>query len=414
MTGIRVLLLALFVPMLIRLFRGKCGRLIWTDFLFIAFGIWNFVPLYVNTPAQALSYGGSVILEFTGGYLLSRVYVRDRDSFIAMIKLLLLVIVITIPFTLIENMTARSLIPEMIRKLPVIDSIRDFNNAAAGKRMGLFRAQSVFDHPIHYGFFCSTAISLAFVGLRGVVSNVSRYLATIAAGLGVFLSLSSGAILPAILQIGLILWAAMLHKIEARWNILLVLFALAYVTVDLLSNRTPITVFLSHATFSSHNAYWRMIIFDWGMKNVWAHPIFGLGLGDWVRPWYMRSGSMDNHWLLMAVRYGIPGFLLMASGFLLPLWTIAKRNFDDDRLLWQLRRAWMFTILSVALTLATVALWASVFSYLGFLFGAGMWFLSAEPASAAVENDRKDADTSPQRPTPYTRFAQSRERKRLA
>ena len=107
---------------------------------------------------------------------------------------------------------------------------------------------------------------------------------------------------------------------------------------------------MSYATFSAHTAYWRSIIFDWGMVNVWANPIFGLGLNDWVRPRYMVSGSMDNFWLVVAVRYGIPGFALLAAGYLIALWKIGRRDFDGDQLLWQFRRAWMFSFIGLTFT----------------------------------------------------------------
>ena len=252
--------------------------------------------------------------------------------------------------------------------------------------MGLERVQTVFAHPIHYGLFCGTAFSLLFVGLKGLISTTARYLGSAAIGFCVFLSLSSGALLPFILQLGLIFWAFSLNSVRQRWLILLGLFMLAYVAIDLLSNRTPIKVFMTYATFSAHNAYWRSIIFEWGMINVWANPIVGIGLNEWIRPYYMRSGSMDNFWLVNAVRYGIPGFFLLALGYLPALWKIGRRNFDTDLRLWQVRRAWIFTFVGLTLTLATVHVWTSIYSFVFFLFGAGMWFLTVKADIAGEAN----------------------------
>ncbi|NJM81626.1 MAG: O-antigen ligase family protein [Tabrizicola sp.] len=421
MTGIRMMLILMIVPMLINLLRGKYGPVIVTDILFFLFCPWAIYTLSINNPDQAISFGGSVAVEFFGGYLLARAYIRSEETFIAMAKGLFFVIFMTLPFALFESQTGRALIPETINKLPFFFSLDDFYNELAGVRLGLERAQVIFAHPIHYGLFCSTAFALALMGFKGVYSNAFRYLVSFQVALGVFLSLSSGALLPMVIQIGLIVWAVMLKQVKARWLILLGLASVAYVVVDALSNRTPMQVFMSYATFSPHNAYWRALIFEWGMKNVWANPIVGLGLNEWVRPWFMHSGSMDNFWLLNAVRYGIPGFLLMAIGYAIPFIKIAFRRIDEASLLWQLRRAWTITLFGLALSLSTVDVWGTMFSFVAFILGSGIWMLTAQPsevgaaATSEPEPERKIgwsrgqlARETADGASPYTRFSQSR------
>ena len=160
---------------------------------------------------------------------------------------------------------------------------------------------------------------------------------------------------------------------KQRWLLLLGLAILAYIAIDLLSTRTPMRVFLTYATFSAQTAYTRLYIFEWGMVNVWANPIFGLGFNDWVRPPFMGS-SVDNFWLLTAMRYGIPGFLFLAVGYFVLIWKVGRKNFDGDAIMLLLRRSWVFTLVGVCFTLATVHIWSAPFSLFGFLLGAGVWF----------------------------------------
>jgi hypothetical protein len=166
-----------------------------------------------------------------------------------------------------------------------------------------------------------------------------------------------------------------------RWLFLAALCVAAYISVDLISNRTPMHVFFSYATFSAHNAYWRGIIFEWGMVNIWLHPVFGIGFNDWLRPDFMRSGSMDNFWLVIAVRYGLTGFSLFAcayvSGFIRVL--IVPLPLE----LHSLRRAWVICFTGLTFTLCTVHIWTSIFSFVFFLFGAGLWMLN--PAGTPKE-----------------------------
>jgi hypothetical protein len=136
---------------------------------------------------------------------------------------------------------------------------------------------------------------------------------------------------------------------------------------------------------------------------------------------------MDNFWLLTTVRYGIPAFFLVGLGFAIPLWKIAWRQIDEGSLVWQFRRAWMIIMVGLVLSLCTVDVWATMFSYVAFLFGSGIWLLSVgqTPAKApgAVRRavpDRRATDSNlqgeegmpedppqqtPTRPSPYSRFA---------
>lgn len=374
LTGVRVILMVMLLPLIIKVLTGRAGRLLFTDLFMILHVLWMAVALHVNNPAQVISQIGSVGVEFLGGYLLARVYVRSREDFLAVCRGMMIMVLFTLPFALYEARTGTPLIIQTINKLPIINSLGNVN---IEPRLGLQRVQGMMTHPIHYGLFCSSAISLTMLGLAGVLPSGRRLLAVAGIMLCTFLSLSSGALLPMVMQVFLFVWAAALDRTGRPWLILLALMVVAYVAIDLLSTRTPVRVFFSYAAFSSHNAYWRGIIFDWGMKNVWANPIFGIGLNDWVRPFYMYSGSMDNFWLVMAVRYGIPGFLFIAVGYAVGLAQVGRRNFTADPELARLRRAWMFTFTGITFTLCTVHIWTTIHSFTFFLFGAGMWFITA-------------------------------------
>jgi hypothetical protein len=372
-TSLRLLMMVMLLPLTLRLLQGRYGRVILTDVLFFLHIGWALIALAVNNPTQFVQQTGSVGVEFLGGYLIGRAYVRTADDFVALCRWLVLLVLCTTPFAVFEALTGRPLIIEVLRRIQV---------AAVGivtieGRLGLERVQASFAHPIHYGLFCSVAFSLGFVALRGISSTLWRYITSAVVALSGFLALSSGALLAILLQIALISWAAVFSGFRRRWWLLVGLFVIAYIVIDIFSNRTPIRVFMSYATFSAHNAYWRSIIFEWGLKNLWGSPWFGIGLNDWVRPDFMHSGSMDNFWLVMAVRYGVPGFIFLAIGYVWSIFLVMRRNFDSDGLLAQIRRAWVFTFLGLSFTLTTVHVWTNVYSFVFFMFGSGIWLIAA-------------------------------------
>lgn len=379
MTDLRVLLMLTVLPTTVKLFAGKYGKVYPVDYLFYLHILWASVALLKNNPGLALQNVGAFSVEFLGGYALARAYIRTPAAFVALIRAVVLLIFIALPFAFYEAKTGSSLILTWLSKLPGFWTVAEVN---IEKRMGLNRVQVYFAHPIHFGLFCSSVLSLTFVAMRGILSDGARYLASMAVCVCVFLSLSSGALLAALLQMELVLWAYLMRRNEARWKILLAIFAVIYVVIDLGSNRTPLKVFMTYATFSTHNAYYRSIIFEWGMINVWANPIFGLGLRNWIRPHYMRSGSMDNFWLVMAVRYGIPGFLTIALGYADAIYRVGRRKLTPGTHVSNMRIAWMFTFIGLCFTLMTVHIWTSVYSYVFFLLGAGMWMASTSDDSA--------------------------------
>ena len=376
MTTLRLFLLVMIVPLMIRLLRGVYGKIFLTDILFIAHILWATLALAVNNPDQVVQQVGSVGMEFLGGYVMGRAYIRTPEAFAALCRTLVVLVLLTIPFAVHEALTGRPLIIEFLRKLPGMTSVAIVTIEG---RMGLERVQASFAHPIHYGLFCSVAFSLAFVALKDQSSTARRYFTSVLIAGSGFLALSSGALLAIILQLFLIAWAGLFATVKQRWWLLIALFALAYVVIDIFSNRTPIRVFMSYATFSAHNAYWRSIIFEWGMKSVWIHPLFGIGLHDWVRPSFMHSGSMDNFWLVMAVRYGIPGFVPLVLGYIITTAKVMRRDFSADPTLTLFRRAWVFTFLGLSFTLTTVHVWTNIYSFVFFMFGAGVWLITAMP-----------------------------------
>ena len=398
MMPMRVLLLVMVVPLAINLFSGKYGKILAVDILFFVHMAWATIAIGINNPNRVIENVGSNVVEFLGGYLVARAYIRTPDQFQKLAIALLVMNVLLLPFSIPEALNGVAVIPKFVTDMG-ITSVKQVTYAP---RMGLQRVQNAFAHPIHYGLFCSVCFSFVLIGLKDRISLFWRVIGTGIVSVGIFLSLSSGALLSGFLQIGLLSWSYFLRKTKRKWQILLGLFVLMYIAIDLLSNRSPSKVMMSYATFSAQTAFYRAIINDYGMRNVWANPIFGLGLRSWVRPSYMLTGSVDDFWLVMAMRYGIPGFLLLAAGYLLGVTKLGFRNFSGDARVSRLRLAWMVTFAGLSFTLLTVHVWTAIYSFTFFLFGAGMWMAEYEP-NASHRADDADPVTTGVRPSRYSR-----------
>jgi hypothetical protein len=261
--------------------------------------------------------------------------------------------------------------------------------------------QAVFDHSIHFGLFCSIAIANLFYIHRNRLAKsllFSGFATTMT-----FLSLSSAALLSAGMQFAIILWGRMT---ASAWRTLAILFVVSYVAIDLASNRTPVTILISYLTFSPGNAWARIRVWEYGMAEVWRHPLFGIGLNDWERGWGLKS-SVDNFWLATAMRAGIPAFLLLAAGLVANLAQIFRSALPPEAA--RYRTGYVITTMALFMTLCTVTTWGAVSVFIMFYFGAGMWFVNGaiEPTST-VSPAPRHADGGRQAPTRPTRHQPNR------
>jgi hypothetical protein len=370
----RLFLLAAFGPLLLMWLRGAAGGVRAPDLLVLGFGLWGALTLHLSGAGATVESLGIWMLETMGAYLVGRVMVRDPEGFLAFARTFVLIVAGLTPFLLFENLTERRLLSELIAPFgsPFFDYRMD-------KRMGLERAQGPFEHPILLGMFCSMAVTAALTAFRGWKAAAMAVLTILAT----FSSLSSGAYSAVAVQLGLLGWDRALRALRRRWLLLLGLFAAAYVVVDILSNRSPLAVFISYATFQPHTAYHRILIWEYGSRTVWANPLFGIGFRDWERAAWMSS-SVDNFWLLIAMRHGLPGFALIALATGLTVAAVARGPGGDpaggdpaDAL----RARYAIMMSAICIAICTVHLWGATFAFFMFLIGAGACL--AEPTPKA-------------------------------
>ncbi|MBM2575147.1 O-antigen ligase family protein [Jannaschia sp. Os4] len=377
LTGVRILLLAVTLPLFVQLVTGRYGRLIATDWLLLAHVAVMGVTLMFTSPELAVTQAGSLGIEIYGSYLLGRAWVRTPDEFARLARWVVALVLLALPFAVVETMTGRPLLLEILRAVPGTSTNETVD---AGQRIGLNRVQLTFPHPIHFGVFCATSFPLAMVAMRARMRRIRRLAIGALCAATALLSLSSGGLLAIAFQIALIGWATLTRAVPARWRVLVGLAVIAYVAVDLASNRSPIQVFMTYATFSPHTAYWRALIFEHGLQNVWNSPWVGIGFNDWERPGWMHTDSVDNYWLLLAMRHGVFGFLTMAAAWILLIARAAGRPLPAGGEVRMQRLGYVFVMLGLIFSFATVHAWNSIHAFAFLLLGAGAWFGTAPDA----------------------------------
>jgi hypothetical protein len=370
----RMVLLVMFLPMLVQLLTNQRGRLHIFDGLVLAHCVWAQLALIKwGGLAQGIESGGIYVVECAGAYLMGRLYIRSYEDFAAMARAYVGLVLATLVFTIPEALTGNHILHDSLAAV-----FGGPNAAYIEPRMGIERTFGPFDHPILYGVFSASAFSLAyFVIAERKLSDFGNFSKVAGVGLATFMSASGGPYVVLMAQMFVCTWERVLGAVRGRWAALFSFFALVYLGIDLLSNRTPFHVFVEYLTFSKESAYNRILIFEYGTAEVARNPLFGIGLGDWIRPVWM-SDSMDNFWLVTAVRYGLPAFFLQVGLLLGIVWAVGTMpNFPPA---WRrARHAWAFTLFGISVAAATVHLWNALFVLFFFLIGSGAWMLDTSP-----------------------------------
>ncbi len=382
----RIILVLTVVPLIIMWLMGAAGRIRAADILVILSSLWMAITLVVYGGTPLIETAGITGVEMLGPYLMARCFIRTEKQYQALIRHLYWIAVVLTPIAALEAATG-------IRALHVLfEPVFSTFPYGSNMRWSLLRAHAGFEHPILFGCFTAFLFSPIYFSLRLRMSPVKAFMVALPVPVATFFALSMGAYLGLLIQFMLIGWAFVMRKLTARWYILSGLILFAYIFVDVLSNRNPFQVFITYLTFDAHTAYWRVLIFTYGVQNVWANPIFGIGLGDWVRPYFMYSSSVDNFWLLMAMRHGIPGFVLITGAYIAVMTTLMRTKPALPSVQIH-RRALVFSLIGLGVAIITVHLWNATFVFLMFALGAGAW-MSDTPQEEQGTNARPSAALS--------------------
>ena len=372
----RIVLLVALLPCLSRWLSRRAGPIRSADVAAMLFCIWYGVSFAATEGLlAAIEPAGINMVEVAGAYFLARCYIRSYDEFCSMIRTLFMIMLALLPFAIAETFTGRNILVEFFGLFLNVD------DALAGNlRLGLRRANSVFDHPIIFGVAAAVLLPLTHLVLGAKSSVLRRWGQDLVIVCLTLLSLSSAPIGLTALLIALLTWDALLWFFPFRWHIVAIALASAYFGIDILSSQTPVQFFIHHFTFDGQTGWYRLLIWDYGTASVAANPVFGIGLEEWARPSWMVSLSIDNFWLIHFIRNGVPGGILMLAIFGLAALAVGRVVPPDDGVR-RCQTAYLLTLIGLFFTGATVHFWGAALVLLLFIVGSGMWIAETDARS---------------------------------
>jgi len=309
------------------LWRGYI-KFVLPDWLVIFAGIWSVMAMWhAYDFERALFSGGSYAFDSIAGYYLARISFRSltslRRGLILCAPGFFLAGISVMAESLTHRFYVRPFFAAIFGEIEYMGGTLTLGEAMRVNdvRWGLLRGMGPWQHPILAGLHLSTLLPIYWMSsIRGW----PRWVAIVAAAMSLF-TLSSAAYGALALALILIFYEFLTKKIDIiNWRAFLIVILFAMICVQTLTNSGIISLIIRYLTFDPLTGYFRQLIWDFGTKTVAQNVWFGIGFEPYTRPSWMYSDSVDNHWLLWAIRYGLPASLALFSACLVTIYALAR------------------------------------------------------------------------------------------
>jgi hypothetical protein len=371
----RIVLLVVLVACLWRLISGKFGSLRVTDVFLLLYCFWTAAALVtIYGAGVAAKPAFSYFLDTFVPYFFARSYIGNFGDVYRYVRFQFTLTLILLPAALYECLSGNDIALKFFGQFAPVWPY--FVNVP---RLGLFRVQAVFEHPILYGVTAGS-ISAMLLAVNYRRSFIYRSGVTCLNVFASLLSLSAGPITAIAVQFTLLAWERVLKPIAWRWWILAGGIFGAYLFVAIFSNKGPMEFYLSYFSFDYSTAYYRILIWDYASASALAHPLFGIGFKDWERLSWMTNDTIDNYWLLQAVLFGIPAAFFVISAVVSAILSSARAQLTDDGDK-RLRNSYVVVLVGYFVVGGTVDFWNATLAHFMFLLGSCMWLSQPRPIS---------------------------------
>jgi hypothetical protein len=216
-----------------------------------------------------------------GGYLIGRVMIRNATDYRRFFTFFFWSLVVFLPLAVFEQLTRHMLLSEFFAKFVPVHP-----RAGQAPRMGLYRVQGFTEHSILFGLYCSLGVANLFYIYRDELAK--RLTRTGLAAFMTFMSLSSAPVIALGMQIMLIAWDRTLKIFAYRWYVLVIASGFILAVIQLGYENGVIGLVIENLLFDAKTGWGRTEVFEYGAAEVLRHPMLGIGLNEWVRPWWRR------------------------------------------------------------------------------------------------------------------------------
>ena len=170
-----------------------------------------------------------------------------------------------------------------------------------------------------------------------------------------------------------------------KWVVFAFCVLMGLMLLNIASQFHVLDFIIQHLMFNPQTADGRLVILEYGSREIANHPLFGIGLNQWVRPWWKET-SVDNFWLNHAMRFGLPSAVFFITAIAIGAYRIVTEK-TLNRCEANYRAGYLITLAGLVVVLGTVYIWTATAVFVCMYIGAGAWFYTRE-AEATTDVDR--------------------------
>lgn len=382
----------IFFPILLS---GGRIKFAWPDAVVVTFFVMTFYSMLLSAPmGEAIeSFGRRVLLGIVpyliGRYIGSRPIVFDR-----FMRRILTVMAVLAVFLLLESFF-RFNIHSFIWAEPY--------SPHHERRLGLTRAYGWTSHSIMLGVSYAVFIPVMMIAVKERMNRLGSY-RWIKLGLlmlGTFCSLSTGAWMPAVLAMGLVVWDYLKWMTpKQRWLLASVGGTSMYFILEVASGRSLLMILMMELHLSSPLAwYYRWMLYERVYSVMPGFEWFGHGIQTPAAFQNTVQWSIDNNYLVILMQYGRVGLTLWFAVMLSVIvygWRSVWNAPDTPYR--RIARAVMFAVVTVGLTQLSVALFSTAailnWMFMGLAIGMAQGLARKTPQKT---RPKRRARTNPER-----------------
>jgi O-antigen ligase len=378
--GYRIALMIAFPWVVHKLARGTI-RLILPDMLVLFAALWMLVAMTASYGiVRGFQSGGVQGFDMIAAYFLARVSLRTPDAVRRLLTVMVPGIMLAAALMAIESLSGvlivRPAAAALFGELPAfgasaVDGVR------IEQRLGLTRAYGPFPHPILAGIQMSSLLSLYLTsGLAGMRRPLG-----VGASICAFFALSSAAIVGLALNAGLFAYERLQRRVQGlSWRLLASFVVILALVAQIASKSGVLPIIIRYLTIDPLTGYYRLLIWQFAGAQVWSAPWLGTGFQGFERPIWMISDSIDAHWLLLAVRFGLPCALAFGGATVAALLMVTRAPRGQSLRDRDLSGGLAISLFVMALLMFTVTLWGSSLAWFTIVLGAAVSVAQYRPA----------------------------------
>lgn len=365
----RFFLIASTLYVIFAAFRGRF-RLVWPDVCILAAVVWiSFAMSMTSDAEEAFTASVAHIADIGLAYFFARAVFNDTRDLRMFLLLMLPGLFLSGVILMVEAVTYQHIIQGFFSS--ITGNGIDYQSSP---RMGLMRAQGSFAHPIQAGVFLASFLSLYWLAGFKFWVKISGALAAMLS----FATVSSVTLLALAFGIALLVYHWLTELVvNITWRLLFIFSGLFIFAAEIGTSSGTFGLLIRFGSLNAVSAYARINIWKYGSENVAQNPWFGLGYADWDRPIWMVD-SVDNYWLLTAMRFGIPAVFFLGLAAFLAIMMLMRRTMTSSYVearfergvaiatgiftlsivsasIWLQPQVWYFMLLGIAVSLATAA-----------------------------------------------------------